>query len=204
MKNKGTNYSEEDLRRTRVIALLFAVISAGVLFGTMIFRESSDRDFWKSDALCQGLIKLSSSQSVTDVFIRSVSWTVMPLAVLFLTGFCCVSQPAEMLLLFLRGNAIGISVSYMYSLPGLKGAAAAVLMILPHAAVTSVILVFAAREALRCSNIYLFYFAGKETDNPPQLNLYLLRFAVLAAASVLSSAADSLITFLLTDRLLVK
>lgn len=204
MKNKGIKYSEEDIRRTRVISLLFAVVSAGILFGTMLFRGSTDKDIYTSEFLSQGFIKFTHSQSVLDVFIRSLSWTSLLVILLFLMGFCCISQPTELLILFWRGTALGISVSYMYSIYGIKGAAVTALMILPHAAVTSVVLVFAAREAMRCSNLYMFHIAGKdmETEQPPQLKLYFIRFAVLMGVTVVSSAADCALTYLLTDKLL--
>ncbi len=205
LKNKGTKYSEEDLKRTKVIALLFSIMAAGILFGTMLFRGSTDREIFSSDALCQGFIKFTYSQSVLDVFIRSLSWTSLLLIMLFLMGFCCITQIAELLILFWRGVSLGISVSYMYAVYGIKGTLITVLMILPHAVVTSAVLVFAAREALRCSNLYMFHFTGREQCTEQlQFRLYLLRFAVLMGIVLLSSSADCAITYLLTDRLLLK
>ena len=93
----------------------------------------------------------------------------------------------------------------MYAVYGIKGTLITALMILPHAVVTSAVLVFAAREALRCSNLYMFHFTGREQCTEQlQFRLYLLRFAVLMGIVLLSSSADCAITYLLTDRLLLK
>jgi stage II sporulation protein M len=204
LKNNGIKHSEEDIRRTRVITLLFAVISVGVLFGTLFFRGAADKSIFSSDFLCQGFVKLYHEQTVMDVFLRSVSWTSLYLVLLFLMGFCCISQPLELLMLFIRGCALGVSVSYTYNMYGIKGAGISVLMILPHALITSVVLVFGAREAMRCSNLYFMHVIGRDSEEaePVQLKLYFLRFAVLMAAIPLSAALDSVITYFLTDRLL--
>jgi len=205
LKNNGIKHSEEDIRRTRVITLLFSVIAVGVLFGTLFFRGASDKSIFTSDLWCHGFIKFSYEQSVMDVFMRSVSWTSLYVMMLFLMGFCCISQPLQMLLLFMRGCALGVSVSYIYSLYGIRGALVSVFMILPHAVMTSVVLVFAAREAMRCSNLYLLYVSGKNSDSTdtPQLKLYFLRFAVLMAAILVSTLLDCVITYFLTDKLLM-
>lgn len=205
LKNKGKKYSEEDIKRTRVVTLLFLVLMSGIFLGTMLFCRSGDRSVYTADAVCHGFIKLSSSQSVLDVFIRSVSWTSFLLIILFIAGLCSISQPVELMVLLWRGTAIGISVSYMYSIYELKGVLISALMILPHAVITSVILVFAAREALRSSNLYILHLSGKfpDTEENYRMRLYFIRFAVLFAAALVSSVIDSALTYLFTDRLLI-
>lgn len=204
LESREIKYSEEDMKRTRVVFLLFAVISAGIFFGTMLFRGSSDTDIFMSDVLSGGFIKLADTQSVLDVFYRSVSGTSLLVIILFLLGFCCISQPAELFILFYRGMTLGIAVSFVYGAYGVRGAAVALFMILPHAVITSTVLVFAAREAMRLSNIYIFYIAGRisETDEKPELRLYAVRFAVLMFFVLISSVIDCVITYFLTDKLL--
>lgn len=206
LKNKGKKYSEEDIKRTRVVTVLFLILMSGVLLGTVLFRNSPDRTVYTADALCHGFIKVSSSQTVLSVFIRSVTWTSFLLTVLFVLGFCGISQPLELLVLLWRGTALGISVSYMYSVYEIKGTLISALMILPHAVMTSVILVFAVREALRASGLYILHISGRTTDPDEaqhQMKLYFIRFAVLMAASLVSSVADTVLTYLFTDRLLI-
>lgn len=202
LKNKRNS---EDSGKIKVITLLFAVITAGVFLGTLLFCRSSRQLVYTSDALCHGFIKLLCPQSIAEMFVRSFSWTFILLMLMMLSGFCSISQPFSMILLFWRGSALGVSVSYMYSIYGLKGAAVSVLMILPNAVATSLILVYAARESLRLSNLLLIYIAEKcrnEDKYLPQIKLYFLRFAVLMLMVVISSAADCALTFFFSGRLL--
>lgn len=205
LKNKGKKYSEEDVKRTRVVTVLFFVMMSGVLLGTLLFRGGSDTSVYTSDVLSHGFIKLSCTQTLTEVFIRSVSWTSFLLILLFVLGFCSISQPLELMVLLWRGTALGLSVSYMYSIYEIKGAVISALMILPHAVITSVVLVFAARESLRFSDLYILHIAGRddESSSAPQLKLYIIRFAVLLTAALVSSFLDCALTYLFTDRLLV-
>ncbi len=202
LKNKRNS---EDSGRIKVIMLLFAVMITGVLFGTLLFCRSNEPSLYMSDALCHGFIKLSCTQTVTEIFTRSLSWTTFLLIMLMFSGFCSISQPAGIIILFWRGAALGVSVSYMYSIYGIKAAAISSLMILPHALSTSVILVYAAREALRLSNLSLLYIIEKCSDEEnfsPQVKLYFIRFAVLMLLVVISSAADCALTCFFTEKLL--
>lgn len=202
MKKRGTKYSAEDIRRTRIISFLFAIISAGVLLGTLIFKERDSSDFL-SDYLCQGFVAAGGSQSAMDAFSISLSWTSFFVVSMFMLGFCSISQPLEFLLLFYRGIAIGMSLSYIYSYYGVKGALSAIFTVIPYAIITSVIMVFAAREAIRMSNLYIFWLVGRvhEDDNNAQLKLYIIRFAVLMFFVLLASVIDCTISYLLADKL---
>ena len=205
MKNKELKYSDEDIKRTRVIFLLFGAIVIGVILGTLIYCMKDDKSIFLSDRLNHGFIKLSERQSILSVFYRAISGTSLLVILLFLSGFCSISQPAEIFILFYRGTALGISISYIYGVYGAKGILVSAAMILPHALITSVVLVLAAREALRFSNLYMFYLTRQTPDESlrPQLKLYLIRFVVLMAFVLVSSLIDCVITYLLTDVLIV-
>ncbi len=206
MKNQGIKYSQEDLKRTKVLLLLFSIAACGVLFGTFVFSRAEDKSMFISDVLSNGFIKRSEAQSVIDVFNRTISWTSLIVLVLFMAGLSSITQPIEIAVLFYRGATIGTAVCYTYTRYGKDGFPIALLMILPYALMTTVIIVFAVREALRSSNIYLMYLSGHAPDEScrPALKLYLTRFAVLFFFVFLSSVIDCVITYFLTDILILK
>lgn len=206
MKNKENNYLQEDVRRTRVLLILFSIAACGVLFGTFVFSRAQDKSIFMTDVLSNGMIKRSEAQSVIDVFNRTISCTSLIVLILFFSGFGSITQPLEIGVLFYRGITIGSAISYTYTTYGKDGFPIALIMILPYAVMTTVIIVFAVREALRSSNVYLLYIGGHAPDegSRPSLKLYLTRFAVLFFFIFLSSVIDCVITYLLTDILILK
>lgn len=206
MKNQGNKYLTEDVRRTKVLMLLFSIAACGILLGTFVFSRAEDKSIFLSDVLSNGFIKRSEAQSVIDVFNRTVSWTSLIVLILFFSGLSSITQPLEIAVLFYRGVAIGSAVSYTYTGYGKDGFPIVLLMILPYALMSTVIIVFAVREALRSSNVYLMYLSGHAPDEAcrPSLKLYLTRFAVLFLFVFLSSVIDCVITYFLTDILILK
>lgn len=205
MYNRERNYPEDNLGRTKITSLLFAVIIAGVLFGTMVYCGRDNKDIFLNEALCNGFIKLTDSRSIIDVFYRAISWTSLLVILQCFLGFCAISQPVEIFILFYRGMTLGISIAYTYGIYGTKGFVVSLFMILPHALITSVVLVYSAREALRFSNIYVCYLSNNisERTEEPEIKLYFVRFAVLMIFTFLSAVIDCIVTYLLTDILLM-
>ena len=149
-----------------------------------------------SKLLNHGFIKINSGHSVADNFINSFRNTGFLIIILFILGFGAVSQPIEAFILFYRGVALGISVSYTYFHYGFKGFLIALLVILPHAVGSSIILILATRESIRSSNMFAgFAFAGKGNDKAnSQVRMYFIKFIVLLVLLVISSILDSLLS----------
>ncbi|MDO5559080.1 MAG: hypothetical protein Q4F95_05720 [Oscillospiraceae bacterium] len=204
MTLKETKYAPEDIKRMRVLTLLMCVLAAGIAAGTIFYCLTDNKAVFLSDKLSHGFIKLSQQQSVISVFYRSVSWTSMFVILLMLSGFCAISQLISISLLFYRGAALGMAVSYMYGLYGSRAVPAVIIMVLPHALFTSVILLLAVRESVRFSNLSFLYIVRRLPDDEerPELKLYMIRFAVLLFLVLISAVIDCVITYFTTDMLI--
>ncbi len=205
MRNQERIYSEEDIRRTRIVVLLFGVIILGVFSGTLLYCSRDDKLIFLSEFMCNCFIRTTETKSIIDVFTDAVSWTSALVILQFLLGFCAISQVVEISVLFYRGITLGISFAYTYSMYGKSAFGILLLMVLPHALITSVVLVLASREALRFSNSYICCLSGNVDDDMHESNLrlYVIRFIVLMLMVVVSAVIDSVITYLLTDILLM-
>lgn len=197
-KNSRTSVTEIEQNNNKKkisILLLFGVILLGTLIGTITFSAMPDNQVFNSDILNNGFMKHTTSMSVFEAFLSSFKNTAVFIAMLFLFGLCAVSQPAEVFILFYRGMALGISISSTYYAYGFKGLPMALLMILPHAVLSSVILILAVRESVKLSNIFAgFAFSDKKNNEfNPQVKLYFIKYVVLLVLLVLSSLLDSVL-----------
>lgn len=178
------------------ILLLFGLVVLGVIIGTITFCTIPDNKLLMNGLLNHGFIKNNTDQTVLESFINAFRNTSFLIIILFILGFGAVSQPIEAFVLFYRGIALGISVSFTYFHYGFKGFLVALLIILPHAVLSSVLLILATREAIKSSNMFAgFAFVGKNNEKPnPQIKIYFIKFLVLLALLLASSVLDSLLS----------
>ena len=190
----------KDFRRTSIIIML-AFILMGITAGTVIYTK-----YPETAAGISGFIKTSDKRTLAMVFKEAFRSTFLMLILLMFSGFSAVSQPLELGSLIYRGIILGISFSYTYVTYAFKGIFICVLMILPHALATSVILVLAVRESMRMSNAAAVMLFKDNPDIPerPDTRLYLLKFMVLVILLLISSAIDCIITYLLTGMLIIR
>lgn len=190
----------KDFSRTSIIVML-AFILTGSVIGTIIYPE-----FPETADFIKGFIKSADKRTIVTVFKESFADTFFILMLLMFSGFSSVSQPLELLLLVYRGCVLGISISHTYAVYALKGFFINVLMILPHAVMTSVILVLAVRESMRMSTAIAEASFRRNSDLIETLSvkMYLIKFAVLVMFLCISSFIDCVITYLLTGMLIIR
>lgn len=205
MKNKDSARILSDSRRNRILTLLFFDAVCGIIFGTLLFCRTGRSEVLLCDFFSNGFIKTAGAESLRDVFMTSFSWMSVILIFLFVSGFSSVFQPAEIMTLFYRGMTIGISASYSYAEFGKDGYRIILFLILPYAAASTTVLVFAVREALRLSNMSLIYISGHASadEDPKIIKLYFIRFSVLFLLSLLLSAADCACAYFFADKLMM-
>ena len=184
--------------RTSVIIMLIFIL-LGIVAGTAIYMK-----YPLAAEQTHGFIKSGNKRTIVEVFREAFDNTFIILLVLMFSGFSSVSQPIELSALLYRGIVLGISLSYTYAVYAVKGVFICVLMILPHALMTSIILVLAVRESMRMSTaVAIFAFKGQsDVTDRPDIKLYLLKFLILLLFLIAASLIDCVITYLLTGMLI--
>lgn len=197
MKNDDRTSSQSKgkiVGKTKVL-LLFALILLGCLVGTIFFCVNDNLELINYEVINHGILKCCTDLTIFDYFILSFKSTAIILIVLYLASFSAISQPFVLIILALRGLAIGVSVSYVYSMYELKGLLITLLMIIPHSVVTSIITVVASREALRMAGCFTkFAFSEKCEDGiRVSMKTYVVKFLILMVALLIASTLDCLI-----------
>lgn len=196
-----TGYSDKD-KRQLICRRLFYLLLFGILIGAWLTRSAPElaaSALWQ-----QGFAEPSGERSLLDVFGESFIATAVLLFAAFLFGFFAVGQPFALGLLISRGIAFGCAVGATYHTYGFRGLPIVLFLQLPHAAVTSVLLILAVRETLFLSTQF-FRFAVCDCERDgirDSCRYYLLRYLVLFVGLLLSAAADTALTYFLTAFLL--
>jgi len=131
-----------------------------------------------------------------------MSWTSYSLILLYLCGYSAISQPVSLFILFARGVALGVSSTTIYLEYGSKGILILLSMVMFHAVVSSVVLVFAVIQALMQSTMIAYNIFGRSFDSI-NVKRYNINFIVYAIVITVSSAIDTSLTYLLTNKLLI-
>lgn len=196
------DYLYEGRKKVSFFFLLF-VIMAGVIAGTVLVCVKSGWDGLRSIYVNQNLYK-PYNLSLAAVFARSALPICAMLLVMFISGFCAFGQPIQMFFTAYRGFAVGVSSALTYLELGIKGFPAVLIMILPFAAVSSLIVIIGSREAMSFSGCFADFAFGRKTNEicRPDVRLYGIKFIILIAAALISAAADSVITYFLFSILL--
>ena len=182
---------------TLVIRRLFLCILLGVALGTAWLACDTVPTYGY-----QGLAVSTEPQTLWTLCCR----VAKPLLLLWIcclaSGFSAIGQPIPLLMLLLRGVAIGAAIAQCFLQYGLAhGLPIVGLCILPLAFSTSWILVLAARDALRLSGQTAGYlFSGKpHVDIKDMTRTYVIKFlawlVMLLAASVLHSLMFAFVYF---------
>lgn len=178
------------------LMLLMFLVLLGVLAGTLVFCNMSGSDISDLSFVTQGFIKERAEHTFIQTFLESFSSSSLLVLVCFLMGFWAIAQPFEILVPFFRGLGLGASMSYIYAMYGIKGFFIILIMILPHAVISSVAIIFSARESIRLSNLFAETVVNGNNSNMTScIKLYLLKFLILFVIIGLSSLLDSILTF---------
>ena len=182
----------------KIIVLLMVLVLAGVLIGTLVFSNMNPSDLSNLSFMTQGFIENRAGQTFLQTLTTSFTSSSLMVLICFLLGFSAISQPAEFLIPLIRGIGLGTSIAYIYTSYGIRGFFITFVMIMPHAVISSVVIIISARESIRLSNIFTGYAfsSNREGEMRTNIKLYLLKFLVLFAIIGVSSFIDSILTLL--------
>ena len=190
-------------RKKISFAFLLLVLMAGVIAGTVLVCVKSGWEGLRSIYISQNLYK-SDNLPLAAVFARSALPVCAMLLLMFISGFCAFGQPIQMFFTAYRGFAAGVSSALTYLELGIKGFPIVLLMILPFAAVSSIIVIIGSREAMSFSGSFADFAFGRKSNeiSRPDVRLYGIKFIILIIAALISAGADSVITYFLSAVLL--
>ena len=159
-------------RRNLQILLLFFIMLAGSVAGSILCAKYPDWNLWTNQTFRQGIGILDGQN------FYCIAAPLFWLAVLAALGLSVTGLPFVPAVLFLRGAASGAVLEMLYANSGSRGKV--LLLTMPYFYAASLVMLFGAREALRFSvqMTGLLCESLPEEDTVP-VKLYIIRFLVL-------------------------
>ncbi len=190
--NQVVQYSFHNSR----IILMTASLLLGVLIGSLVIRNSAVMQSLSLGDHFNQYVTIRSSANLLVIFSHSFFTTAIYLLLAYVLGLCLYGCIPSVLLPLFRGLGIGAVCGYIYGTYGLKGAAFALLLLLPFTFCYSLILLIGCREALIFSASMFNLYTKRLSSNhvPHSLKKYNIRFLVLLLFHVAVSIPDCLLT----------
>lgn len=183
----------------RIKRLMMLLVLLGVGIGTMIFYHyPAAADLLVLD---HGFAPDPQAQTLWDVFAASLFPSVVVMALMLLSAFSAIGQPATLALLLSHGSAIGIAAASQFVTAGfLQGGLYTALCILPHGFFTALLLTISARDALQLSAQQLAYLLHGNTESDIHIatRRCILHFLGRIALLPLGAMTETLAFWLLT------
>lgn len=182
--------------------LSLSLLVCGIVGGVYLVCEHPAWSYLRTAPMTQGFTESTSSKTLLDVFLNAFLWTGYTLVLTYLCGYSAIGHPISLLLLLVRGVALGVSASTTYVDYGYRGVLVLVSMVLLHAVVSTMVLVSATVSSLRQSTSIAYTLMGRSSE-PSSIRRYSLRFLRYTGVVLASSLVDTALTYLLTDRVLL-
>jgi hypothetical protein len=181
--------------------LLLVLVLCGVVFGVCLVWHYPHWNLLRTEYATQGFLESTTKRTLLDVYTNALAWTSSALLIVYLCGYSAIGHALSLAVVFMRGVALGLTISATYVDYSSKGILVVVTMVVFHAVVTTLALVFATIDSIHQSTAVACSMLGR-TSGRVVLRRYNLKFVKYAVVVVLSSAVDTLLTYLLCDRLL--
>ncbi|MBQ8725169.1 MAG: hypothetical protein IJY74_05820 [Oscillospiraceae bacterium] len=161
-------------RHTLEMIFYMILLTAGCTWGTVCILTD------RMDSLCSFCTAYGIPSSDSGVFLSSVRWWSSLWTLFLCLGLCGIGQPFLCVLLIIHGFSIGCMLTRLYEGSGITHILAFIPEIF-YAIAVSLILLFAAREAMRlaCSSVKMYLLDSGCLERRSRLRLYFIRFAVL-------------------------
>ena len=148
-KSRFTNVFKT-IHENSLMFILFALFSAGLIFGTIIIKNDSlviDR----AVDLVSTFIEIRSKQSVFETTCNSFIGNLILLLPTSILGLCAVGIPGILAIPSIRGAGIGFITAFFYVTYGLNGLGHCILVLFPGAVFSVLIQMLSAQIATMSS-----------------------------------------------------
>lgn len=188
-----SRYLAHYTKKNHTVLGLGVLFLAGVAVGCMLLFYADSEIVTLLNRMVGEFVENRMDQSLPENFI-SASWSSLSFVLgLFLCGFSAISQPLEILTPFFRGLGFGFSVSSLYAAQGMAAAGFVALFMLPGMLISTVAILFCARESLRMSGSFFSCIRGDRDAGVGSMRLYVARYMVAAAACLVAAFLEAVL-----------
>lgn len=194
----------EFVNKNRLLVSLFVILILGILVGSLTYRSFTSEETSSLSFLAQGFMEDRVSKTPSQILTNSFVSATVVMGITFISGFCAISQPFQMLIPFIKGLGLGASVAQIYVIKGGSGLIIVLLLIIPYSAIICFAYLIAVKESVKYSAAFfrLAFFAGHNEGMRAVTKNYCIKYLILEIIVAISAVIDSVSTFLFADLLL--
>lgn len=191
-----SRYIAHYTKKNYSLLALGALFIIGVLIGTLLIRTAGGETMELLLRMVNGFVENRREQSLLQNFLSGLSGSLLVLAVLFVGGFCAISQPLVVSLPLFRGLGVGFSVASLYAAHGTQAMGFVALLMLPGTVLTALAILICCRESLRLANS--FFVCMGSTDKSRtfySVRIYMARYLACGAICIFSAFLEAVLYF---------
>lgn len=177
--------------------LLFVVLFLiGIFIGALVVKNASPVLTGSIETMFQNYVSQRSNQGFLRTFINSFASTMPFLLMSFFAGLFALGVPVAFGIPFFRGLGLGLTSGYLYSHYSLQGVAFTALLIVPHALISSFVILTASRESFVLSSRLFLAITPKAADTRlwKHVHAFLLRYLFFTGVLLISSLLDAIMS----------
>ena len=179
-----------------ILITMFLSVVMGIVIGSLLIRNGWFAEQFNFASVFKNFVSQRSSLSTFKIILFSASSNLGYLCLAYFIGLFAFGTPFSFVLLISKGIGIGTVCGYLYSVFGLKGVAFAILIILPNAFISSVVLSYACNMSYMLSKRLLNIFIKEDIccSLKPVFSKYSSRYLVFILLMLISSIVDAVMS----------
>ncbi len=179
-------------RKSGILILFCIVLFTGIAFGAISGRNADGDMMKRLDFIFQTNYHVRCSQGFVSAFVSSFGSSVIFLGVIFLLGLSVWGGFFAWAVPFLKGYGYGLSAGYLYGIYGFYGVGYNLLVVLPGAFLSALVIAGASMEAVGNSLKIAGLFTRSEVRDDPhiQMKKYLKTMLLLLCLCAVSAVLD--------------
>lgn len=187
-----------DVKNNILMIGMALLILAGMAFGAFLARDPDCLSYQGVSFIIKEYAVQRGELTFWQNFVSSLEGIFPFFLSLFFGGLFLLGAVCIPFIMFFRGLGLGLVMGYLYGTFGWEGVGYSVCLLLPYCFLTSVALLFVAREGIRFS----FRMAGqmlpsgKPASLWPAFRLFCVRSLMLAVLILIASFLDSVLVTL--------
>ena len=178
-----------------VLLMFCIVLFTGIVCGAVSGRNADSDMMKRLDFIFQTNYHVRCSQGILSAFVSSFGSSVIFLTVIFLLGLSLWGGFLAWTVPFFKGYGYGLATGYLYGAYGFYGVGYNLLIVLPAAFLSALVISWAAREAMRNSAKLTGFFIKSEVhdDLKMQMGQYMKMMLLMLGACAVSAVLDTVL-----------
>lgn len=191
-----SRYIAHYTKRNYLLLVLGGLFITGVMLGTLMLRAAGAETTDLLLRMVNGFVESRREQSLLENFTSGLLSSMIFLGVLFVCGFCAISQPVVVALPLFRGLGVGFSVATLYATYGSQAIGFVSLLMLPGTVITTLAILVCCRESLRLSGSFFGSIgSGRQDREFYSMRIYLARYMACGLLCIFSAFLEAVLYF---------